>query len=172
MNHDKKLFHVCETCGFKFGKKDYYDNHVKFIHPLPQEDDDDDEEEFLDDPLENEQDAQELILSSAKLDALSKSKRNSPFDLSNTQLLTILEQNQGRRITIVGPDGDVKYLSVTPKQQTTASPQVEKIICTQKCMINIRVCPGRQHGDSGENHQPVVPANCETACSYREFRGP
>jgi hypothetical protein len=124
MNHDKKLFHVCETCGFKFGKKDYYDNHVKFIHPLPQEDDDEEEEEeeeedcddYPIDPLENRRDAQ------IRLSAVSKSKRSSSFDLSNTQLLTILEQNQGRRITIVGPDGEVKYLSVTPKQQT--NPQV------------------------------------------------
>lgn len=122
MNHDKKLFHVCETCGFKFGKKDYYDNHVKFIHPLPQEDEDEEEEdedddELICDPLENDGDAHESI-------TFSKSKRNSSFDLSNTQLLTILEQNQGRRITIVGPDGEVKYLSVTPKQPTNALPQV------------------------------------------------
>jgi hypothetical protein len=38
MNHDKKLFYVCETCGFKFGKKEYYENHVRFIHPIPDDD--------------------------------------------------------------------------------------------------------------------------------------
>ncbi|KAF4518403.1 hypothetical protein B566_EDAN017800 [Ephemera danica] len=37
MNHDKKLFYVCETCGFKFGKREYYENHVRFIHPIPDE---------------------------------------------------------------------------------------------------------------------------------------
>jgi hypothetical protein len=129
MNHDKKLFHVCETCGFKFGKKDYYDNHVKFIHPLPQEDEDEEEEDDEDypvDPLENARDTQEMRLNSS-----TKSTRNSSFDLSNTQLLTILEQNQGRRITIVGPDGEVKYLSVTPKQQTNVLPQV----CNQFCKV-------------------------------------
>jgi hypothetical protein len=35
MNHDKKLFYVCEACGFKFGKREYWENHVRFIHPIP-----------------------------------------------------------------------------------------------------------------------------------------
>jgi hypothetical protein len=35
MNHDKKLFYVCEVCGFKFGKREYWENHVRFIHPIP-----------------------------------------------------------------------------------------------------------------------------------------
>ena len=35
MNHDKKLFYVCEVCGFKFGKREYWENHVRFIHPVP-----------------------------------------------------------------------------------------------------------------------------------------
>ncbi|KAG8230476.1 hypothetical protein J437_LFUL013517 [Ladona fulva] len=34
MNHDKKLFYVCEVCGFKFGKREYWENHVRFIHPV------------------------------------------------------------------------------------------------------------------------------------------
>lgn len=34
-NHDKKLFYVCEVCGFKFGKRVYWENHVRYIHPLP-----------------------------------------------------------------------------------------------------------------------------------------
>ncbi|XP_069671955.1 uncharacterized protein [Periplaneta americana] len=35
MNHDKKLFYVCGVCGFKFGKREYWENHVRFIHPVP-----------------------------------------------------------------------------------------------------------------------------------------
>lgn len=35
MNHDKKLFYVCEVCNFKFGKREYWENHVRFIHPIP-----------------------------------------------------------------------------------------------------------------------------------------
>ncbi|XP_023720480.1 zinc finger and BTB domain-containing protein 24 [Cryptotermes secundus] len=35
MNHDKKLFYVCEVCRFKFGKREYWENHVRFIHPIP-----------------------------------------------------------------------------------------------------------------------------------------
>lgn len=33
MNHDKRLFYACEVCGFKFGKREYWENHVRIIHP-------------------------------------------------------------------------------------------------------------------------------------------
>lgn len=33
-NHDRMLYYTCTTCGFKFGKREYYQNHVRFIHPL------------------------------------------------------------------------------------------------------------------------------------------
>ncbi|XP_071543234.1 uncharacterized protein [Panulirus ornatus] len=34
-NHDKAIYYVCSTCGFKFGKREYYENHIRYIHPLP-----------------------------------------------------------------------------------------------------------------------------------------
>ncbi|XP_032793476.2 uncharacterized protein LOC116930192 isoform X2 [Daphnia magna] len=34
-NHDRKLFHHCQVCGFKFGKREYWENHVRYIHPIP-----------------------------------------------------------------------------------------------------------------------------------------
>jgi protein-arginine kinase activator protein McsA len=120
MNHDRKLFHVCETCGFKFGKKDYYDNHVKFIHPIPQEDTEEEEEE-------HEEEEEELSnVPATEEDSQLKEKLGiaNCVDLSNSQLLTILKQNRGRRVTIVGPDGRVKYLSVAPKQEPLSTPQV------------------------------------------------
>uniref|UniRef100_A0A6A7FVG3 Zinc finger protein Aiolos-like n=2 Tax=Hirondellea gigas TaxID=1518452 RepID=A0A6A7FVG3_9CRUS len=33
-NHDKCVYYECETCGYKFGKKEYYENHTRYIHPL------------------------------------------------------------------------------------------------------------------------------------------
>ncbi|XP_076036373.1 uncharacterized protein LOC143022167 isoform X1 [Oratosquilla oratoria] len=34
-NHDKAIYYSCETCFFKFGKREYYENHIRYIHPLP-----------------------------------------------------------------------------------------------------------------------------------------
>lgn len=34
-NHDKAIYFACDTCGFKFGKREYYENHIRYIHPLP-----------------------------------------------------------------------------------------------------------------------------------------
>uniref|UniRef100_A0A0P4W2H1 C2H2-type domain-containing protein n=1 Tax=Scylla olivacea TaxID=85551 RepID=A0A0P4W2H1_SCYOL len=34
-NHDKAIYYGCSTCGFKFGKREYYENHIRYIHPLP-----------------------------------------------------------------------------------------------------------------------------------------
>ena len=34
-NHDKASYYSCNTCGFKFGKREYYENHIRYIHPLP-----------------------------------------------------------------------------------------------------------------------------------------
>ncbi|KAK4305272.1 hypothetical protein Pmani_022831 [Petrolisthes manimaculis] len=34
-NHDKAIYYACNTCGFKFGKREYYENHIRYIHPLP-----------------------------------------------------------------------------------------------------------------------------------------
>ena len=34
-NHDRHIFYECETCGYKFGKREYYENHIRYIHPLP-----------------------------------------------------------------------------------------------------------------------------------------
>ena len=33
LNHDIHVNYECETCGYKFGKKEYYDSHTRFIHP-------------------------------------------------------------------------------------------------------------------------------------------
>lgn len=33
-NHDKAIYYACNTCGFKFGKREYYENHIRYIHPL------------------------------------------------------------------------------------------------------------------------------------------
>ncbi|XP_042209829.1 uncharacterized protein LOC121857755 isoform X1 [Homarus americanus] len=33
-NHDKAIYYACSTCGFKFGKREYYENHIRYIHPL------------------------------------------------------------------------------------------------------------------------------------------
>ncbi|CAB3377964.1 Hypothetical predicted protein [Cloeon dipterum] len=137
MNHDKKLFHVCETCGFKFGKKDYYDNHVKYIHPLPtydneaEEAEDDDNGSFMqsDDPSEQivtEEDTM-VIRKAVTLpgsDSSGRAERNNLMELSEKQLHDILEQSQSSRIAIVGQHSGVKYLTVTPKNANKSSPQV------------------------------------------------
>ncbi|CAL4075464.1 unnamed protein product [Meganyctiphanes norvegica] len=34
-NHDKAIYYSCDTCNFKFGKREYYENHIRYIHPLP-----------------------------------------------------------------------------------------------------------------------------------------
>ncbi|XP_066968502.1 uncharacterized protein [Macrobrachium rosenbergii] len=34
-NHDKAIYYACNTCRFKFGKREYYENHIRYIHPLP-----------------------------------------------------------------------------------------------------------------------------------------
>lgn len=34
-NHDKAIYYTCNTCDFKFGKREYYENHIRYIHPLP-----------------------------------------------------------------------------------------------------------------------------------------
>ncbi|KAK7084908.1 hypothetical protein SK128_007011 [Halocaridina rubra] len=34
-NHDKAVYYACNTCRFKFGKREYYENHIRYIHPLP-----------------------------------------------------------------------------------------------------------------------------------------
>ncbi|XP_045581061.1 zinc finger protein 37 isoform X1 [Procambarus clarkii] len=33
-NHDRAIYYACDTCGFKFGKREYYENHIRYIHPL------------------------------------------------------------------------------------------------------------------------------------------
>lgn len=32
-NHSNHVNYECSTCGFKFGKKEYYDSHISLIHP-------------------------------------------------------------------------------------------------------------------------------------------
>ncbi|KAL7636474.1 UNVERIFIED_CONTAM: hypothetical protein RMT77_013249 [Armadillidium vulgare] len=32
-NHDKMFSYVCAKCGFKFGKKEYFESHIRYIHP-------------------------------------------------------------------------------------------------------------------------------------------
>jgi len=148
MNHDKKLFHICETCGFKFGKKDYYDNHVKYIHPLPDQDDEEEGEEVEEEEeeriiysgimtsevcaQEEDIDLTEEMTVVRQAVTLPKPKRkpvksafSNVIDLSHMQLQSILDQSQGRRIAIVAQDSSIKYLTVAPKiKPKPMAPQV------------------------------------------------
>ncbi|KAF2357446.1 Zinc finger C2H2-type, partial [Trinorchestia longiramus] len=33
INHDKTTFYECSICNFKFGRREYFDNHIRYIHP-------------------------------------------------------------------------------------------------------------------------------------------
>ena len=30
-----RIFFHLQVCGFKFGKREYWENHVRYIHPIP-----------------------------------------------------------------------------------------------------------------------------------------
>lgn len=37
VNHDKTTFYECSICLFKFGRREFFDSHVRFIHPTAKE---------------------------------------------------------------------------------------------------------------------------------------